>query len=314
VRNGSTPAEPAVEARERARTDAAAPPARSAATKLREYARLMRLDRPIGAWLLLWPALWALWIAAAGKPDELLFVIFVAGTLLARSAGCVINDFADRRYDPHVRRTADRPLARGTVTTTEALVLFAALGAAALALVVPLNRPAQLLALCGGVVTVIYPFLKRFFPLPQAWLGIAFAWSIPMAFAAQTGSLPPVAWVLFAAAGCWIVAYDTIYAMVDREDDLRIGVRSSAILFGRSDRLIVGLLQASSLALLAIAGAMSDLGRWYAAGLVVAAWLAIEQLHMIRTREPAKCFAAFLANNWFGCAVFVGIALDYVFR
>jgi 4-hydroxybenzoate polyprenyltransferase len=282
--------------------------------KLREYARLMRLDRPIGAWLLLWPALWALWIAAAGSPDELLFVIFVAGTLLARSAGCVINDFADRRYDPHVRRTADRPLASGTVSTTEALVLFALLGGAALALVVPLNRQAQLLALCGGVVTVIYPFLKRFFPLPQAWLGIAFAWSIPMAFAAQTGSLPLVAWVLFAAAGCWIVAYDTIYAMVDRDDDLRIGVRSSAILFGRGDRIMVGLLQACSLALLAIAGAMSDLGRWYAAGLCAAALLAVQQLRTIRTREPAKCFAAFLANNWFGCAVFVGIALDYLFR
>jgi 4-hydroxybenzoate polyprenyltransferase len=293
---------------------AGSPGAPRAATKLREYVRLMRLDRPIGTWLLLWPALWSLWIAAAGEPDEMLFVIFVAGRVLARSAGWVINDFAYRRFDPHVRRTADRPLARGTVSAAEALVLFAVLGAAALALVLPLNRPAQLLALCGGVVTVIYPFLKRFFPLPQAWLGIAFAWSIPMAFAAQTGALPAVAWVLFAAAGCWIVAYDTIYAMVDREDDLRIGVRSSAILFGRSDRFAIGLLQASSLALLAIAGVMTGLGRWYAAGLLVAALLAVQQLKQIRTREPARCFAAFLANNWFGCAVFAGIALDYVFR
>jgi 4-hydroxybenzoate polyprenyltransferase len=284
------------------------------ATKLREYARLMRLDRPIGTWLLLWPALWSLWIAAAGRPDEMLFVIFVAGTVLARSAGCVINDFADRGYDPYVRRTADRPLASGSVSTAEALVLFAVLGAAALALVVPLNRTAQLLAVCGGAVTVIYPFLKRFFPLPQAWLGIAFAWSIPMAFAAQTGSLPGVAWVLFAAAGCWIVAYDTIYAMVDREDDLRIGVRSSAILFGRKDRLAIAVLHASSLALLGVVGVLTGLGRWYAAGLVVAALLAAQQWRQIRTREPAKCFAAFLANNWFGCAVFVGIALDYTFR
>jgi 4-hydroxybenzoate polyprenyltransferase len=290
------------------------PTAPQTTTKLREYVRLMRLDRPIGIWLLLWPALWSLWIAASGSPDEALFVIFVAGTVLARSAGCVINDFADRRFDPHVRRTADRPLARGTVSATEALVLFGLLGAAALALVVPLNRPAQLLALCGGALTVIYPFLKRFFPLPQAWLGIAFAWSIPMAFAAQTGSLSSVAWVLFAAAACWIVAYDTIYAMVDREDDLRIGVRSSAILFGRNDRLAIGLLQATSVALLAVAGVMAGLGRWYAAGLVAAAFFAVQQLRLIWGRGPAQCFQAFLANNWFGCAVFAGIALDYLFR
>jgi 4-hydroxybenzoate polyprenyltransferase len=282
--------------------------------KLREYARLMRLDRPIGIWLLLWPALWSLWIAGDGRPAESLFVIFVAGTLLARSAGCVINDFADRGYDPHVRRTADRPLARGAVSTTEALALFAVLGAASLALVIPLNRPAQLLALAGGVVTVIYPFLKRFFPLPQAWLGIAFAWSVPMAFAAQTGSVPRIAWVLFAAAVCWIVAYDTIYAMVDRDDDLRIGVRSSAILFGRSDRVAVGLLQLAALGLLVIVGAGVGLHCWFFAGLAVAALLAVQQLRAIWSREPASCFRAFIANNWFGCAVFAGIALDYVFR
>jgi len=282
--------------------------------KLREYARLMRLDRPIGAWLLLWPALWALWIAGDGRPAQSLLVIFVAGTVLARSAGCVINDFADRGYDPHVRRTADRPLARGSVSTTEALALFAVLGAASLALVIPLNRPARLLALAGGVVTVIYPFLKRFFPLPQAWLGIAFAWSVPMAFAAQSGSVPGVAWVVFAAAACWIVAYDTIYAMVDRDDDLRIGVHSSAILFGRGDRVAVGLLQLASLGLLVIAGDIVGLRRWFHAGLVVAALLAVQQLRLIWAREPASCFRAFLANNWFGCAVFVGIALDYLFR
>jgi len=274
----------------------------------------MRLDRPIGAWLLLWPALWALWIAGDGRPAQSLLVIFVAGTVLARSAGCVINDFADRGYDPHLRRTADRPLARGSVSTTEALALFAVLGAASLALVIPLNRPARLLALAGGGVTVIYPFLKRFFPLPQAWLGIAFAWSVPMAFAAQTGSVPGVAWVVFAAAVCWIVAYDTIYAMVDRDDDLRIGVHSSAILFGRGDRVAVGLLQLASLGLLVIAGDIVGLRRWFHAGLVVAALLAVQQLRLIWAREPASCFRAFLANNWFGCAVFVGIALDYLFR
>jgi 4-hydroxybenzoate polyprenyltransferase len=282
-------------------------------SKLREYARLMRLDRPIGIWLLLWPALWALWIAADGRPSQTLFVIFVAGTFLARSAGCVINDVADRRFDSHVRRTADRPLARGTVSVGEALALFAVLGLAALALVLPLDPLAQKLALAGGCVTVIYPFLKRFFPMPQAWLGIAFAWSIPMAFAAQTGAVPATAWWLFGAAVCWIIAYDTIYAMVDREDDLRIGVRSSAIFFGQADRHAVALLQFGALALLALVGRRVGLGVWFYAGLGVAALLAVRQLAMIRAREPAQCFRAFLDNHWLGCAVFVGIALDYVF-
>jgi len=282
--------------------------------RLREYASLMRMDRPIGTWLLLWPALWALWISADGKPMQHVFVIFVAGTFLARSAGCVINDFADRRYDPHVRRTAERPLARGSVSVAEALVLFAVLGLAALALVIPLNALSQGLALIGGVVAVIYPFLKRFFPLPQAWLGIAFAWSVPMAYAAQTGGVPRLAWVLFAASLCWIVAYDTLYAMVDREDDLRIGVRSSAILFGSYDRLAVALLLGAALALLAYVGYASGLRGWFLGGLAVAAALALRQLRMVRTRDPAACFRAFLDNNWFGCAVFVGIALDYVFR
>jgi 4-hydroxybenzoate polyprenyltransferase len=281
--------------------------------KLQEYARLMRIDRPIGTWLLLWPALWALWIAADGRPSQTLFVIFVAGTFLARSAGCVINDVADRRFDSHVRRTADRPLARGTVSVGEALALFAVLGLAALALVLPLDPLAQKLALAGGCMTVIYPFLKRFFPMPQAWLGIAFAWSIPMAFAAQTGAVPATAWWLFGAAVCWIIAYDTIYAMVDREDDLRIGVRSSAIFFGQADRHAVALLQFGALALLALVGRRVGLGVWFYAGLGVAALLAVRQLAMIRAREPAQCFRAFLDNHWLGCAVFVGIALDYVF-
>jgi 4-hydroxybenzoate polyprenyltransferase len=188
------------------------------------------------------------------------------------------------------------------------------LGAGALALVVPLNRPTQLLAVAGGAVTVVYPFLKRFFPLPQAWLGIAFAWSVPMAFAAQTGTVPMLAWVLFAGALVWIVAYDTVYAMVDRDDDLRIGVRSSAILFGRADRLAVGALHAAALATLAWAGRLAQLGGWFYLGLAVAALLAIHQQWRIRTREPQSCFRAFLDNNWFGCAVFVGIALDYLFR
>ena len=290
---------------------AASPQERS---RLREYARLMRLDRPIGIWLLLWPVLWALWISSDGHPDERLFVIFVLGTFVMRSAGCVINDFADREFDPHVRRTADRPLATQSVSPAEALGLFAVLALIALALVIPLNRPTQVLALIGGVLAVTYPFLKRFFSLPQAYLGAAFGWSVPMAFAAQTGSVPPEAWALFLSVVLWTTAYDTMYAMVDREDDLVIGIRSSAILFGRSDRLIVAALQAGALGGLALVGWMSSLGRWYWVGLLTATALAVHQQLLIRHREPAACFRAFLNNNLFGFVVFAGIVLDYVFR
>ena len=282
-------------------------------TRLREYARLMRLDRPIGIWLLLWPALWALWISADGQPDERIFVIFLIGTFVMRSAGCVINDFADREFDPHVRRTADRPLARQAVSPAEALALFAVLGLIALALLIPLNRPTQVLALIGGVLAVTYPFLKRFFALPQAYLGLAFAWSVPMAFAAQTGELPLVAWVLFVAGVLWTTAYDTIYAMVDREDDLVIGVRSSAILFGRADRAIIASLQLGALGCLGLAGYLAGLGRWYWLGLGIAAASSAYQQFLIRRRDPAQCFRAFLNNNLVGLAVFGGILLDYVF-
>jgi len=283
-------------------------------SRLREYVRLMRLDRPIGIWLLLWPVLWALWISGAGHPDERLFVIFVLGTFVMRSAGCVMNDFADREFDPHVRRTADRPLARQSVSTAEALALFAVLGLIALALVIPLNRPTQVLALIGGVLAVTYPFLKRFFSLPQAYLGLAFSWSVPMAFAAQTGELPLIAWVLFVSGVLWTTAYDTMYAMVDREDDLVIGIRSSAILFGRADRWVIGVLQAGALAGLGLAGSLAHLGHWYWAGLAVAAAFAVYQQWLIKDREPDACFRAFLNNNLFGLAVFGGIALDYLFR
>jgi 4-hydroxybenzoate polyprenyltransferase len=281
--------------------------------RLREYTRLMRIDRPIGIWLLLWPVLWALWIVADGHPDERLFVIFVAGTFVMRSAGCVMNDFADREFDPHVRRTADRPLAKQSISTAEALGLFAVLALAALALIIPLNRPTQVLALIGGVLAVTYPFLKRFFSLPQAYLGAAFGWSVPMAFAAHTGSVPPQAWVMFLSVVLWTTAYDTIYAMVDREDDLVIGIRSSAILFGRADRVIIAMLQAGALAGLSLVGLMCGLGRWYWYGLVVAAALAAYQQWLIRGRDPDRCFRAFLNNNLFGLAVFAGILLDYLF-
>ena len=281
--------------------------------RLVEYARLMRLDRPIGIWLLLWPCLWALWISAKGHPDERIFVIFLLGTFVMRSAGCVINDFADREFDPHVRRTANRPLARGAVSPAEALAVFAVLGLIALALLIPLNRPTQSLALVGGVLAVTYPFLKRFFALPQAYLGLAFSWSVPMAFAAQNGELPLVAWILFGAGVLWTTAYDTIYAMVDRQDDLVIGVRSSAILFGRADRGIVAALQVGALALLVVAGMLVDLQRWYWFGLAIAAASVVHQLYLIRRRDPEACFRAFLNNNLFGLAVFGGILLDYLF-
>jgi 4-hydroxybenzoate polyprenyltransferase len=230
-----------------------------------------------------------------------------------RSAGCVINDFADREFDPHVRRTADRPLARQAVSPAEALALFAVLGLIALALLIPLNRPTQILALVGGVLAVTYPFLKRFFALPQAYLGLAFSWSVPMAFAAQTGELPLVAWVLFVAGVLWTTAYDTIYAMVDREDDLVIGVRSSAILFGRADRGIVAMLQLGALGCLGLAGYLAGLGRWYWLGLGIAAVFSAYQQFLIRRRDPTQCFRAFLNNNLVGLAVFGGILLDYVF-
>jgi 4-hydroxybenzoate polyprenyltransferase len=230
-----------------------------------------------------------------------------------RSAGCVMNDFADREFDPHVRRTADRPLAKQSVSPAEALGLFAVLALVALALIIPLNRPTQVLALIGGVLAVTYPFLKRFFSLPQAYLGAAFGWSVPMAFAAQTGSVPAVAWVLFLSVVLWTTAYDTIYAMVDREDDLVIGIRSSAILFGRADRVIIAALQAGALGGLALVGWMTALGRWYWAGLLAAAALALHQQRLIRNRDPAACFRAFLNNNLFGFVVFAGLALDYLF-
>ena len=281
--------------------------------RLREYMRLMRLDRPIGIWLLLWPVLWALWISGNGRPDEQLFVIFVIGTVVMRSAGCVMNDFADRDFDPYVRRTADRPLAQQSVSTAEALALFAVLGLVALALVIPLNRPTQVLALIGGVLAVTYPFLKRFFSLPQAYLGAAFGWSVPMAFSAQTGSVPPEAWVLFLSVVLWTTAYDTMYAMVDREDDLVIGIRSSAILFGRADRLIIAALQAGALGGLVLVGWMTDLGRWYWIGLMAAAVLAVYQQFLIRSRDPTSCFRAFLNNNLFGLVVFTGLLLHYLF-
>lgn len=278
------------------------------------YLRLMRLHRPIGIWLLLWPTLWALWIASAGRPDEHVFLILVLGTIVARSAGCVINDFVDRKVDPHVARTADRPLATGEVAPAEALLLFAALMLIALGLVLTLNPLTLSFAVGGAVISVIYPFTKRFLSTPQFVLGVAFSWGVPMAFAASTGDVPRVAWLLFLATMIWVVVYDTLYAMTDRADDLKVGVRSTAVLFGELDRQFIAGLQVLLLASLVLVGRSAALGAWYYGGLGAAACFAAYQGYLIRDRDGVQAFRAFLNNAWFGAAVFAGIVLDYTFR
>jgi len=280
----------------------------------RAYAELMRLHRPIGTLLLLWPALWALWLASNGRPNEQVFVVFVLGVFFTRSAGCVINDFADRNFDAHVERTRDRPLAAKRVKPIEALMLFACLAVMALTLALTLNPLAQKMAFAGAAMIVTYPFFKRFFPAPQLYLGVAFAWSIPMAYAAQAGEVPRLAWLLFIAGILWTAAYDTMYAMVDRDDDVKIGIKSTAILFGSLDRTAIAIMQAMSLLALALAGRDLQLGKWYFGGLGLATLLALYQQYLIRDREPAACFRAFLNNNYFGLCVFLGIAFDYLFH
>ena len=276
------------------------------------YARLMRLDKPIGIMLLLWPTLWALWIAGQGHPRPWVVVVFVAGVVLMRSAGCVINDFADRDFDRHVRRTAERPLTSGLVSPKEALVLFAVLAGLALLLVFTLNGLTLALALVGAFLAVSYPFTKRITHLPQAYLGAAFGWAVPMAFAAQTDAVDPRAWWLFAVVLVWAVVYDTMYAMVDRDDDLKIGIKSTAILFGRHDRLIIGLLQLLMVGLLLQVGRVFELGLGYHAGVAVAAGLMAYHQWLIRDRDPQRCFRAFLHNQWIGLVIFLGIVLDYL--
>ncbi len=286
----------------------------TATSRLKEYALLVRLHRPIGILLLLWPTLWGLWVAGAGEPPVRMLLIFVLGVVLTRSAGCVINDYADRDFDPHVERTRDRPIAAGRVAPREALALFVALALLAFLLVLQLNAFALTLSLGALFLAVSYPFLKRYTHLPQLYLGIAFGWPILMAFAALTETLPPVAWTLFLANVCWSVAYDTQYSMVDRDDDIRIGVKSTAILFGTYDRLLVGVAHASTLGSLVLAGAIATLGPWYYAGLLAAAGLALYQQHLMRNRDRDGCFRAFLNNNWFGAAVFAGLLLHYSMR
>jgi len=277
----------------------------------RAYARLMRLHRPIGTLLLLWPTLWALWIAARGVPDLFVLAVFVLGTFLMRSAGCVINDYADRHFDGHVRRTRDRPLPSGEIAPRHALWLFVALVLAAGLLVLTQNRLTIGLAFAALALASAYPFMKRHTYLPQVWLGASFAWSVPMAFAAQTGTLPPLAWLLLSAVVLWVLVYDTQYAMVDREDDLKIGIKSTAILFDEADRHILGALQCLLLLDLWLVGRQAELGLPYQVALAVAAALAIYQQWLIKDRDPARCFRAFLNNNWFGLVIFVGLVLDH---
>ncbi len=280
--------------------------------RLIQYALLMRLNRPIGILLLLWPTLWGLWIASEGNPDGLVAFVFVTGVILMRSAGCVINDFADRKIDPQVQRTRNRPIASGKVSAKEALILFAVLCLTAFLLVLLMNRFTILLSFVAVLLAASYPFMKRYTYLPQAFLGAAFGWSVPMVFAAQTGEVPQVAWLLFTGVVVWAMVYDTMYAMVDREDDLRIGVKSTAILFGEADRVIIGGLQLTLLVILLLVGQQLKLGLYYYAGLVAASGFGVYQQYLIHQREPVKCFKAFLNNNWFGAIIFAGLFLHYI--
>ena len=280
-----------------------------------DFVQLMRLEKPIGIYLLLWPTLWALWVASKGVPDLKWLLIFVLGTLFMRAAGCVINDYADRHFDGHVARTRGRPLADGRVTPREALILFAVLVALSFVLVLFTNLTTILLSFGGLALAACYPFMKRYTYYPQVVLGAAFSWGMPMAFSAVTGELPPPeAWLLYIANLLWTVAYDTYYAMTDREDDLKIGVKSTAILFGEADRLIILTLQGLALLCLAMAGARFSLGIWFLLGLLGAAACFAWEFWSTRGREPQACFAAFLHNHWAGLAILLGIIVDYALR
>ncbi len=280
--------------------------------RLRQYYYLTRLHRPIGIFLLLWPMLWALWIASAGKPDIGVALIFIAGVVLMRSAGCVINDYADRRIDAQVARTQQRPIATGKVTPNEALGVFAVLIIMAFGLVLLTNRLTIMLSVGGVVLAVIYPFMKRHTHLPQVVLGMAFAWSVPMVYAAQTNTINQVAWLIYTITVVWTVIYDTFYAMVDREDDLKIGVKSTAILFGDADRVILFILQLLMFLGLLLLGQQAKLQWPYYIGMTAAACFALYQQYLIRRREPQACFAAFLNNNWLGLVLFVGVVANFV--
>ncbi len=275
------------------------------------YEKLTRLDKPIGILLLLWPTLWALWLSSVGSPNPFIVVIFVFGAALMRSAGCVINDFADRNFDSHVERTRGRPLAAGQISSREALILAAVLAALAFGLVLQLNWLTVKLSVAALALTVIYPFLKRVFWLPQAWLGVAFGFGIPMAFAAHHNVVVPLAWTMLLANVFWAIAYDTQYAMVDRNDDVKLGLKSSAILFGRHDVLAIMICYCLFIATMVYIGYWARMGACYFSGLVLTCMLVAFEYHLVRERQREQCFKAFLFNNWIGAAIFAGIAADF---
>ena len=278
-----------------------------------QYWLLARFDKPIGILILLWPALWALWVASAGHPDPLVLTVICLGVVLMRAAGCVINDYADRDFDPHVERTNQRPIAAGKVSPKEGLWFFVILCLLAFGLVLWLNLFTIELSFMGAFLAASYPFMKRYTQLPQAYLGIAFGWAVPMSFSAQTDTIPPVAWIMYFAVLLWALVYDTMYAMVDKDDDLKIGVKSTAILFGAYDRHIMAVLQLIIISLLIIIGQMQGLGLPYYSGLFVATVLCVYQQKLIFHREKPLCFKAFLNSNWFGLVVFLGLFVDYLF-
>lgn len=280
--------------------------------RLDTYERLMRLDKPIGILLLLWPTLWALWMSSHGRPNWVVVWIFLLGTVLMRSAGCVMNDYADRDIDPHVERTRSRPLAAGEVSEREALLLAAGLSLLAFGLVLLLNRLTILLSVAALLLAITYPLTKRFLAVPQAYLGIAFGFGIPMAFAAHNGVVPPVAWMLLLANVFWAIAYDTEYAMVDREDDIKIGIHSSALFFGRYEVAAIMLCYAAMLGMMTWVGHVLHLHWPYFMGLVAAAAVALYHYKLIRERDRARCFKAFLHNNWLGAAIFAGLVASYL--
>jgi 4-hydroxybenzoate polyprenyltransferase len=280
--------------------------------RLRRYLLLVRLNRPIGILLLLWPALWALWIAGEGYPDWKIVLIFVLGVVLMRSAGCAVNDYADRGIDGHVERTCNRPLATGAISPREALAVFAVLSLTAFGLVLLLNWQTILLSFVALALAASYPFMKRITNLPQLVLGFAFGMAVPMAFMALTEGVSPAGWLLFVATVIWALIYDTEYAMVDRKDDLKIGVKSTAILFGEYDRLMIGLLQAAMMGILVLVGVKTGLGLYYYLGLGAATLSILYQQYLIRERQPEACFSAFLNNNIFGLCVFAGLLAHYL--
>ena len=282
--------------------------------RLKQYWLLSRFDRPIGILILLWPALWALWVASDGRPDLGVLTVICLGVVLMRAAGCVINDYADREFDPHVARTKQRPIAAGKVKPKEALWIFFVLCLCAFGLVLTLNIFTILLSFIAAFLAASYPFMKRYTQLPQAYLGIAFGWAIPMSFSAQTNYIPLVAWVMYLAVVLWALVYDTMYAMVDKEDDLKIGVKSTAILFGSYDRHIMAFLQLIIIGLLIIVGQMKHLSWPYYGGILVATGLFVYQQKLIYYRDKTQCFKAFLNNNWFGMVVFIGLLVDYLLR